>query len=351
MANNISIEDLQRSTVIDQDGDKVGKVGQVYLDDATGQPNWVTVNTGLFGGNETFIPLDEATQDGDDLRVPYTKAFIKDAPNLDADSHVDESQEDELYRYYGLQAGGTEQVRDGRDSRDGAVDGRDAAAAGTAGTAAGAAGAAHTGDRRDNDLRDGDRRDNDLRDGDARHRDAATDGPLAGDRRDNDLRDGDLRDGDARHRDDSAVGRAADADGANSVVRHEEEVNVGTERVQSGRVRLRKHVVHDTETVTVPVEREEVEIVREPIADGEHGGRLSDEDVEVSLSEERPVVDKDVVAKERVGLDKNVVQDQEQVQTDVAREEVDIERDADGRGVDGRDVDGRTDLDGRNDRI
>ena len=135
------------------------------------------------------------------------------------------------------------------------------------------------------------------------------------------------------------------------MVRHEEEVNVGTERVQTGRARLRKHIVHDTETVTVPVEREEVEIVREPIADGEHGGRLSDEDVEVSLSEERPVVDKDVVAKERVGLDKNVVQDQEQVQTDVAREEVDIERDADARGVDGRDVDGRTDQDGRNDRI
>ena len=293
MANNMSIEDLQRSTVIDQDGDKVGKVGQVYLDDATGQPNWVTVNTGLFGGNETFVPLDEATQDGDDLRVPYTKAFIKDAPNLDADSHVDESQEDELYRYYGLQAGGTERVRDGRD---GAVDGRDAVAAGTAGTAAGAAGAAHTGDRRD-----GDRRDNDL------------------------------RDGDARHRDDVAAAGTARGDDANSVVRHEEEVNVGTERVQTGRARLRKHIVHDTKTVTVPVEREEVEIVREPIADGEQGGRLSDEDVEVTLSEERPVVEKDVVAKERVGLDKNVVRDQEQVQTDVAREEVEIERDGDVR--------------------
>lgn len=301
MANNISIEDLQRSTVIDQDGDKVGKVGQVYLDDATGQPNWVTVNTGLFGGSETFIPLDEATQDGDDLRVPYTKAFIKDAPNLDADSHVDESQEDELYRYYGLQGGG-DRVRDGRDGRDGRVDGRDAAAAGTA---AGAAGTANTGDRRD-----------------------------------------DLRDGDARHRDDVAAAGAARGDDANSVVRHEEEVNVGTERVQTGRARLRKHIVHDTETVTVPVEREEVEIVREPIADGEHGGRLSDEDVEVALSEERPVVEKDVVAKERVGLDKNVVRDQEQVQTDVAREEVDIERDADARGVDGRNG-----VDGRDDRI
>ncbi|PZO69044.1 MAG: photosystem reaction center protein H [Kocuria palustris] len=279
MANNMSIEDLQRSTVIDQDGDKVGKVGQVYLDDANGQPNWVTVNTGLFGGSETFIPLDEATQDGDDLRVPYTKAFIKDAPNLDADSHVDESQEDELYRYYGLQGGG-DRVRDGRD---GHVDGRDAAVAGAAGTA-------NTRDRRD-----------------------------------------DLRDGDARHRDDVAAAGAARGDDANSVVRHEEEVNVGTERVQTGRARLRKHIVHDTKTVTVPVEREEVEIVREPIADGEHGGELSDGDVEVTLSEERPVVEKDVVAKERVGLDKNVVRDQEQVQTDVAREEVEIERDGDVR--------------------
>lgn len=328
MANNISIEDLQRSTVIDQDGDKVGKVGQVYLDDATGQPNWVTVNTGLFGGSETFVPLDEATLDGEDLRVPYTKAFIKDAPNLDADSHVDESQEDELYRYYGLQAGGGDQVRDGRD---GNVDGRDAAAAGAAGIAAGAAGTANTGDRRD---------------GDARHRDDAADGPLADDRR-----DGDLRDGDARHREDGAAAGTAHGHEADSVVRHEEEVNVGTERVQTGRARLRKHIVHDTETVTVPVEREEVEIVREPIADGEHGGRLSDEDVEVALSEERPVVEKDVVAKERVGLDKNVVQDQEQVQTDVAREEVEIERDADARGVDGRDVDGRNGADGRDDRI
>ncbi|WP_144790572.1 DUF2382 domain-containing protein [Kocuria palustris] len=306
MAKNISIEDLQRSTVFDQDGDKVGKVGQVYLDDATGQPNWVTVNTGLFGGNETFIPLDEATQDGDDLRVPYTKAFIKDAPNLDADSHVDEREEEELYRYYGLQGGGNDRVRDGRDQAGRSETGN-AGVAGTAGTAAGAAGVAGAADRR------GDRRDDHL-DADAQRR-------------------GDARDGDARHRDGAAAGVAGDD---NSVVRHEEEVNVGTERVQTGRARLRKHIVHDTETVTVPVEREEVELVREPVAPGEEGGTLSDEDVEVTLSEERPVVEKDVVAKERIGLDKNVVRDQERVQTDVAREEVEVERDADARGTDGR---------------
>ena len=69
MSNTFDTDRVIGGTVHDSNGDKVGKVGQVYLDDATGQPNWVTVNTGLFGGNETFVPLDEATQDGDDLRI------------------------------------------------------------------------------------------------------------------------------------------------------------------------------------------------------------------------------------------------------------------------------------------
>lgn len=282
-----NIEDLQRSTVVDQDGDKVGKVGQVYLDDANGQPNWVTVNTGLFGANETFIPLDEASQNGDEVRVPYTKDFIKDAPNLDADAHVDEGQEDELYRYYGLQVGG--------------------AAGGQVGGGAG------------DEVREGDRQDDRLAQDAGIGRNAPGTDPASA---------GPAGAGTA------SVGRDADrgvgvADDASSVVRHEEEVHVGTERVQTGHARLRKHVVHDTKTVEVPIEREEVEVVREPIVGGEHGGTLAEGEAEVSLTEERPVVEKDVVAKERVGLDKNVVRDEQAVQTDVAREEVEVERDAD----------------------
>jgi hypothetical protein len=44
------------------------------------QPNWVTVETGLFGASETFVPLEQATADGDTIHVPYGKAFVKDAP-------------------------------------------------------------------------------------------------------------------------------------------------------------------------------------------------------------------------------------------------------------------------------
>lgn len=105
MSTNLSIEQLQSATVVDQDGDKIGDVGRVYVDDATGEPNWVTVRTGLFGTKETFIPLDRAESDANGVRVPYEKRFVKDAPNMDEDEHLSPEQEAELYRYYGLNAG------------------------------------------------------------------------------------------------------------------------------------------------------------------------------------------------------------------------------------------------------
>lgn len=306
------INKLNNATVFDRDGDKIGTVGSVYVKDQTEQPSFVTVKTGLFGTKETFVPVDAAKETADGLQVPYTKAFVKDAPNVDADGHISETEEDEIYRYYENNAG-----RDGVVDRDHDHDRHAGTAAGVG--AAGAAGAAAG--HRDHD-RDG------LRDGD---RDGV---------RDHD-RDRDLdRDG---HRD-------HDADGG--MVRREEELHVGKERVQTGRVRLRKHVVTEQKNVTVPVEREEVQVVREPVADGHshNGGRLRDDEQTVTLSEERPVVDKEVVDKERIGLEKNVVSDEERVRADVRREEVDVDRDG-GRGKQGlkdkldRDNDGRLDSD------
>lgn len=91
--------------VVGEGDDKIGKVGQVYLDDDSGQPEWVTVNTGLFGNSESFVPLGQATVDGDTLRVPYAKDTVKDAPRVAADGHLDKADEAELYRYYGLDDG------------------------------------------------------------------------------------------------------------------------------------------------------------------------------------------------------------------------------------------------------
>lgn len=108
MLNDNDIQAVTGSTAYGRDGDKLGKVGQLYLDDTTGQPAFVTLSTGLFGNKESFAPVQDATFDGDRLSLPYTKDQVKDAPNVDLDgAHLDHSEEERLYSHYGLTYGGT----------------------------------------------------------------------------------------------------------------------------------------------------------------------------------------------------------------------------------------------------
>lgn len=314
------------STAYDADGDKVGKVEQVFLDDNSGEPTFLTVNTGLFGAKESFVPVKDARQDGDRIVLPYQKDVIKDAPKVDADQHLSPQEEEELYRYYELNYdNGRGADRDGDlTDRDRDVTDRDrnaaAGTAGTAGVAGAAAGEHHDHDHADRDLND---RDRDLND------------------RDRDLVDQDRRDVADRDRD------LTDRDDA-SVVRHEEQLRVGTQERETGRARLRKYVVTDHETVDVPVEREEVSVERTPIRDGQaRTGTIGEEEVEVSLHEERPVVEKEAVAVEEVGLNKETVHDTQRVEADVRKEQVDVETDTDRNLTDrDRDLDGRDGLDG-----
>jgi len=89
--------------VLDRYGERVGKVGQIYLDAVTGQPAWATVRTGLFGLKESFVPLGQAQVTGDTLRLPITKDEVKGAPRVDADARqMSPHDEAELYQYYGL---------------------------------------------------------------------------------------------------------------------------------------------------------------------------------------------------------------------------------------------------------
>src|SRR3954464_11724042 len=92
--------------VYDESGDKIGSASEVYLDDETGQPEWVTVRTGLFGTQESFVPIRQADLTDDGLRVPVSKSAVKDAPKIDTEGHLSPQEEQELYRYYGM-AGGT----------------------------------------------------------------------------------------------------------------------------------------------------------------------------------------------------------------------------------------------------
>ncbi|MEP6560671.1 MAG: PRC and DUF2382 domain-containing protein [Nakamurella sp.] len=238
-----AVQALDASVVVDSDGSEIGKVGQVYTDNETGQPSWVTVKTGWFGTNESFVPLNSATVEGDTIRVPYDKDMIKGAPNNDAGAPLSETDEQGLYSYYGLTSAG------------------------------------------------------------------------GGDRR-------------TTMSDTDTSPRTKDVGSGEYLTRSEEQLHVGTEKVQTGRARLRKVVVTEQQTVTVPVSREEVRLVREPIAPGDTvDATIGEAAADVVLTEERVVVSKETVPVEKVRLNTETVTEQKEVTEAVRKEQIELDDD------------------------
>jgi uncharacterized protein (TIGR02271 family) len=233
-------------TMVDRDGNRIGPIDAIYLDDQTSQPEWALVNTGLFGTKASFVPLAQATQTDNDVRVPYDKQLVKDAPRVDPDQHLSEAEERQLWRHYGLDYDRTTRRR---ATGQGAV-GRD------------------------------------------------TSGPTTDD----------------------------------AMTRSEEELRVGTTQRERGRIRLRKYVTTEHVEQTVPVRREQVRVEREPITDANLGAatsgpEISEEEHEVVLREEEPVVEKRVVPRERVRLDKDTITDEERVGDQVRKEQIEVQDD------------------------
>jgi uncharacterized protein (TIGR02271 family) len=246
-----TVRSWQGHTMVDRDGDKIGTIDAIYLDDQTGESEWALVNTGLLGAKSTFVPLAQANTVGDDVQVSYEKQLVKDAPRVEADQHLSEAEEQELWRHYGLDYG---------ESATGRAD------------------------------------------------------------------------------DDDTGGR--DVSGTTSddaMTRSEEELQVGTETRERGRARLRKYVTTEQVTQTVPVQREEVRVEREPVTDANlddatSGPDISEAEHEVTLRKEEPVVEKRVVPRERVRLGKETVTGEEQVAEEVRKEQVDVEGDQEDQG-------------------
>ena len=94
-------------TLCDSEGDKIGTVEEIYLDAENGAPEWALVNTGMFGGKSTFVPLRDASEADGALRVPFDKATVKDAPKLQPNGQLSQGEESELYRYYSMEYGET----------------------------------------------------------------------------------------------------------------------------------------------------------------------------------------------------------------------------------------------------
>jgi len=105
MITNQDLASIQDSTAYDSAGEKVGKIGQIYTDDVTGEPAWVTVSTGFFGLSESLAPLRNASLVGDQLQLGYDKQMIKDAPRVEADQDLSADEEQALYVHYGLDYG------------------------------------------------------------------------------------------------------------------------------------------------------------------------------------------------------------------------------------------------------
>ena len=256
-----TVRGWQGRIMVDGGGDRIGSIEGIYADDQSGEPEWALVNTGLFGTKSTFVPIVQASERNGDVQVPYDKQLVKDAPRIEADQHLSEAEEQQLWRHYGLDYG-----------------------AGQAGTAA----------QRQPDTEEIDR----------------PVGAAAGGRRAGD----------------DTAGRGVNE----AMTRSEEELRVGTETRQRGRARLRKYVTTETQQVTVPVQREEVRLEREPITDANldaatSGPELTESEHEVVLHEERPVVDKEVVPRERVRLDTETVTEERQVGEEVRKEQIEVD--------------------------
>jgi uncharacterized protein (TIGR02271 family) len=236
MREHTEADDWRDRTLVGNDGRKIGKVTELYLDHESGRPEWVTVNLGLFGTKSHFVPLAGAQADGEDVRVPVSKDQVSAAPSIDPDGELSEEEERRLFEHYGVRY-----TTEGSTTAQGGPDG-------------------------------------------------------------------------ARSGDDA-------------MTRSEEELRVGTASQEAGRVRLRKHVVTEQVQQTVPVQREEVRLAREPITDENRdaalsGAQISEAEHEVVLHQEEPVVEKRTVPKERVRLDKDSVTEERQVSEEVRKERI-----------------------------
>jgi uncharacterized protein (TIGR02271 family) len=262
MPDTTEAYDFRGRTLVDQAGEKIGKIDELYEDEQGGQPEWATVNTGLFGTKSHFVPLAGASPDGEDVRVNVTQDQVKNAPSIDPDGELSEQEESQLFEYYGVPY-----------TREGSV------------TAQG----------------------------------DTTDSARAGET---------VSRGTGRS---DAEGR--DTSGPNTdeaMTRSEEELRVGTAQRESGRVRLRKYVITEQVTKTVPVQREEVRLEREPITDenvgrATDGPEISDEEHEVVLHEEEPVVQKRTVPQERVRLGKETINEEREVSEEVRKERIETD--------------------------
>jgi uncharacterized protein (TIGR02271 family) len=257
-------------TVQDPDGEKIGKVDDLFLDE-NDQPEYFGVKMGFLGTSSTLIPADIATVDSERgvIEVSQPKSTVKGGPAFDDDREITPEYENEVRSYYGLGAATGTEDRGSYSGNSGEV------------------------------------------------------GPG--------MREGDTESGEfvGHSEDDEGINQSegSDLDDRDElrVQRTEEELAAGTREVEAGSMRVRKRVRTDREQIEVPTRHEEVSVERVPVSGDASEAEIGEDEVVVPVTEEEVVVSKRPVAKEEVRIKKDVVEDTEVVEEDVRREEVDVE--------------------------
>ena len=231
----------QGTPVYSSEGEKIGSVEEIFVDEETNQPEWIGIGTGFFGTKRVLVPATGAEMGGDGFSVPYTKDHVKETPDIDSDE-ISQETEAKLYAHYGL----------GYSER-----------------------------RSDTGLPEG-----------------------------------------------APAERSGTATGEADIVRSEEELRVGKRQTESGRARVRKWVETEPVQAEVELRRETARVTREPINQPVSGAELGEQEIDVTLRAEEPVVQKQTVAKERITVEKDIEVEHATVSDEVRKERVDVEGDA-----------------------
>ena len=263
-------------TVYDRDGDKIGKVDDLFVDE-NDQPEYIGVKMGFLGTRSTLIPWEIATVDENDRRIEVSvdKAQAKEGPSFDDDEDITPDYEERVYSHYGLQRAQTNGARGGYG--------------------------AYYGDEETGKVGPG-------------------------------MREGDTETGEFRghSEDDEGVNQSGSDDLEDEdelrVQRTEEELRAGTREREAGALNVRKRVRTEREQVNVPTRHEEVSVERVPVNDREASeAEIGEDEVTMPVVEEEVVTEKRPVVKEELRIRKDVVQDEEVVEEDVRKEEVDVD--------------------------
>jgi uncharacterized protein (TIGR02271 family) len=284
-------------TVYDKDYDKIGKVDDLFVDEAD-QPEYVGVKMGFLGLRSTLIPWEMArvNEQREIIEVSADKKTVKDAPTFDDDEEITPELEERVYAHFGLQHTDGFADRGGYGEYYGDVDGVGRERTGEAGPG----------------MTMGDREAG----GEFRPHGPGQEGPGEP--------ESDLEDTDELR-----------------VQRTEEELRAGTREREAGSVNVRKRVRTDREQTRVPTRHEVVSVERVPVEEGREAttGEIGDEEVTMPVTEEEVVTEKRPVVKEEMRVRKDAVQDEEVVEEDVRKEEVDVDDATERRGALGRGTD------------